>query len=266
MSRKRRCAQHSKARSVLDLAGRIMHDLRIGTSGWSYKHWRNTFYEGVPVSRWLECYAEVFDCVELNASFYRLPKRSTFVDWADRTPGQFKFAVKGSRFITHLKRLTDPHEHVERFFEAATGLGEKLGPVLWQLPPSFSRNDVVLEQFLGVLPGSVQHTIEFRHSTWLVERVFDLLRQHNVALCIPDHPRMPKSLSLTTSWTYARFHYGPTSDGNYPDDALRDWADWIRDRLAADQTVWAFFNNDWNTFAPANALTLRNELSVAAVR
>jgi uncharacterized protein YecE (DUF72 family) len=238
-------------------------DFRIGTSGWSYKHWRDTFYEGVPISRWLERYAEVFDCVELNGSFYRLPKRSTFESWAKRTPPQFKFAVKGSRFITHLKRLREPHEHVDRFFDAATGLGPKLGPVLWQLPPAFSRDDDVLRQFLTALPLSAQHTIEFRHSTWLVELVFDLLRRHDVALCIPDHPRMPKSLTLTASWTYLRFHYGATSTGNYPDDALRNWADWLRDRHAAGVSAWAFFNNDWNTYAPANALTLRNELSVA---
>jgi uncharacterized protein YecE (DUF72 family) len=238
-----------------------VNDVGIGTSGWSYKHWRGTFYDQrVPVSRWLECYAEVFDCVELNGSFYRLPRRATFVDWAARTPADFRFAVKGSRYVTHLKRLRDPQEHVERFFEAATGLGEKLGPVLWQLPPSFSRDDQLLDQFLDTLPGFSQNTVELRHESWLVEPVFQILRRHGTALCIPDHPRMPTSLTLTASWTYLRFHHGPTADGDYPHAALQKWASWIRDRQDAGQSVWAFFNNDWHTYAPRNAVTLRNEL------
>jgi uncharacterized protein YecE (DUF72 family) len=240
-----------------------MVDVRIGTSGWSYKHWRGTFYEGAPPSRWLERYVEVFDCVELNGSFYQLPERSTFEQWAERTPAGFQLAVKGSRFITHVKRLRDPHEHVKRFFEAASGLGSKLGPVLWQLPPSFVRDDNVLGEFLATLPSTALHTIEFRHSTWLVEPVFDLLKNHNVALCIPDHPRMPKSLTLTASWTYLRFHYGPVADGKYGHNSLRDWARWIRGQIDSGYSVWAFFNNDWNTYAPANALMLRDELSGA---
>jgi uncharacterized protein YecE (DUF72 family) len=133
--------------------------------------------------------------------------------------------------------------------------------VLWQLPPGFARDDDVLGAFLEALPTTVQHTVEFRHSSWLMEPVFDLLRKHDVALCIPDHPRMPRSLTLTTSWTYLRFHYGPTPDGNYTHGALREWAAWIRGQIDSGHTVWAFFNNDWNTYAPANAVALKNELS-----
>jgi len=235
--------------------------MRIGTSGWSYRHWRGTFYpQGLPVARWLEHYAQVFDCVEVNGSFYRLPKRSTFIDWAARTPSEFRFAVKGSRFITHYKRLREPREHVERFFDAATGLGEKLGPVLWQLPPDFARDDHVLDEFLEHLPRFSLNTFEFRHESWLVEPIFEMLRRHGVSLCIPDHPKMPIAPALTAPWMYIRFHYGRSSDGDYPEEALRRWAGWIEALPETDQPSWAFFNNDWQTYAPSNAVTLRNQL------
>jgi uncharacterized protein YecE (DUF72 family) len=236
----------------------------IGTSGWMYKHWRGPFYPpGLNMRVWLERYSETFDCVEVNASFYRLPSRETFVSWAQRTPPDFRFAVKGSRFITHLKRLTDPGEHVPLFFERASGLGDKLGPVLWQLPPNFSRNDERLSAFLETLPSSVCHAMEFRHPTWLHPDVYNLLRQHKVALVIPDHPKLPKELVLTTNWTFVRFHHAPTQDGNYPGEIIEQWASWCRQQLAEGVDVWAFFNNDWHAFALANAQMLREAIDGA---
>ena len=143
-----------------------MAQARIGTSGWMYQHWRGLFYEpGLRTGAWLERYAEHFDTVEINSSFYRLPPRKTFVSWAERTPAGFRFAVKGSRFLTHLKRLTEPEEHVELFFERVAGLGRKTGPILWQLPPNFHRNDERLAAFLEVLPQKHRHAIEFRHES-----------------------------------------------------------------------------------------------------
>lgn len=235
-----------------------MAQVRIGTSGWMYRHWRGVFYEpGLRTGAWLERYAEEFESVEINNSFYRLPPRQTFESWAERTPRGFDFAVKGSRFITHLKRLNEPEDHVARFFEQVAGLGEKTGPILWQLPPNFHRNDERLSAFLDALPRKYRHAIEFRHGSWLEEPVFGLLEQHGAALCIPDRPGLPCEARLTTDWTYIRFHQGATQDGDYTRAALRSWATRIRAWLRDGIDVWAYFNNDWHGFALDNARTLR---------
>jgi uncharacterized protein YecE (DUF72 family) len=223
-----------------------------------YQHWRHRLYPpGVAPTRWLALYAEQFDCVEVNASFYRLPSRATFASWSARTPAEFRFAVKGSRFITHMKRLRDPAPHVERFFHAVNGLGDKLGPVLWQLPPDFKRDDVRLATFLDLLPRSASHAFEFRHVSWLQPTVYEMLRGHGVALCIPDHPRLPQARCLTAAWSYLRFHYGPSANGNYPTSTLESWAAWIDDHLAEGRSLWSFFNNDWQGLAVENARELR---------
>jgi uncharacterized protein YecE (DUF72 family) len=238
-----------------------LSELRIGTSGWIYKHWRGTFYpKDLPQKEWLAFYAERFDTVEINFSFYRLPKKETFEAWRDQAAPDFRYAVKGSRFITHMKKLGDPETHVRLFTERLEGLGDRTGPVLWQLPPQYKRNEVRLEAFLAALPAAYRHAIEFRHASWLVESVYARLTRHGVALCIPDHPEIPKALKLTTDWTYLRFHAG-AREGDYTDAELDTWAGHIRDFRAQGAAVWAYFNNDWRGFAIKNAEALRARLA-----
>lgn len=234
--------------------------LRIGTSGWIYKHWRGVFYpERLPQRAWLEFYAQHFDTVEVNFSFYRLPSRETFEAWQRRAPEGFCYAVKGSRFITHLKRLQEPEQHVALFFERLQGLGERAGPVLWQLPPDFRRDNERLERFLAALPSGHQHALEFRHESWLSEPIFERLAGRGAALVIPESPHLPRALRLTTNWTYLRFHEG-AHGGSYTAQQLDTWADWIRSVQAGGATVWAYFNNDVSGYAVKNARALRTRL------
>jgi uncharacterized protein YecE (DUF72 family) len=202
--------------------------------------------------------------------FYRLPERTTFADWRRCSPPGFSYAVKGSRFITHLKQLHEPEEHLARCFERVAGLGDAVGPVLWQLPPRLRRGDVRLRVFPAVLPAGFQNAIEFRHESWLAESVFERLAAHGVALCIPDHPHLPQALRLTTDWTYLRFHYPGRArtvrngsgggDGQYPPGELVRWAERIRRFQAEGAAVWAYFNNDWGGYAIGNARALRELL------
>src|SRR5918992_5961654 len=162
---------------------------RIGCSGWQYKHWKGDFYPSdLPQRGWLEYYARHFDTVEVNNSFYRLPPEGVFDSWRARTPAAFLFAVKASRFLTHMKKLNDPEEPVERLFSRATELRRKLGPVLYQLPKQMPRNLDRLAAFLEILPTRVKHAIEFREPSWYDDEVMRLLRRHNVALCLHDMP------------------------------------------------------------------------------
>jgi uncharacterized protein YecE (DUF72 family) len=234
--------------------------VRIGCSGWNYADWRERVYpKGLAQRRWLEHYATLFDTVEINNTFYRLPARSAVANWVESTPPGFVFSVKASRFLTHVKRLTDMGEGVRRFYERIEPMAAspKLGPVLWQLPENFHRNDERLAGALARLPAG-RHCFEFRHASWFVPEVYDLLRKHGVALVIGDHPERPfQAHELTTDWTFVRFHYGSRGrDGNYSKRELETWgtriAEWRR-RVE----VFAYFNNDWNGYAVANGLLLR---------
>ncbi|MDE3073969.1 MAG: DUF72 domain-containing protein [Chloroflexota bacterium] len=237
-----------------------MSSLRIGTSGWVYKHWRDIFYPPKePERSWLEFYAQHFDTVEINFSFYRLPAEKTFAGWRQRTPAGFRFAVKGSRYITHVKRLDVERESIDRLAERVDALEDRAGPVLWQLPPEFRRDDGRLKAFLDLLPPRYRHTLELRHHSWLVEPVFDLLQRHGVALCIPDRSDLPKELRLTANWTYVRFHSG-AEGGDYTSRQLDQWAAYIGDFLAKGADVWAYFNNDWGGYAIRNASSLKERL------
>jgi uncharacterized protein YecE (DUF72 family) len=237
--------------------------VRIGCSGWNYTHWRDVVYpRGLPARRWLAHYATRFDTVEINTTFYRLPSVATVGGWVDHTPPGFVFAVKASRFLTHMKRLTDLHEGVGRFYERIEPLvgTPKLGPVLWQLPPNFHRNDERLEAALEVLPSG-RHAFEFRHPSWFAEEVYALLRAHGAALVIADRPEVRRfqAHELTADFTYVRFHHGG-GDGRYSHRRLGAWArrieDWRRDR-----DVYAYFNNDWAGYAVENGLWLEHRLS-----
>ncbi len=239
-------------------AGERPHELRIGCSGWNYAHWRNgVFYPPRLAAReWLGFYAEQFDTVELNTSFYRLPRRASAERWAEETPDGFVFAVKVSRYITHVKRLLDVAEHLPLLYERIEPLRPKLGPLLWQLPPTFKADLGRLATALEQLPRGERHAFEFRHPSWFTEETYTLLREHEAALVIVD----PERLELTAPFTYVRFHHGRRGrNGNYSRHELDEWAERLR-RLNQDADVYAYFNNDWEGYAVENARTLASLL------
>jgi uncharacterized protein YecE (DUF72 family) len=234
--------------------------VRIGCSGWNYAHWRERVYpKGCPPARWLGFYAGLFDTVEINNTFYRLPKRDAVARWVEQTPDDFCFAVKMSRYITHIKRLTDLEGGLARFYERIEPLARspKLGPVLWQLPPTFKRNDERLAAALDALPPG-RHCFEFREPSWYADDVYSLLRDRDVALVIPDSPKYPfRTLELTTNWTFVRLHHGSRGRrGNYSGSELEEWAQRI-DAWRREVDVYVYFNNDWEGFAVTNGLMLR---------
>jgi uncharacterized protein YecE (DUF72 family) len=231
----------------------------IGTSGWHYEHWRGLFYpEKLAKARWLEFYAGHFTTVELNNTFYRLPSENAFDTWRDATPADFTFAVKVSRFITHIKRLKDVGEPVERFIARAGILGNKLGPLLYQLPPNMHRNDGRLASFLSALPPAKRHVIEFRHESWLDEKVFDILRRYNVGFCVFDMPDVTCPIVATADFAYIRFH-GSTGlyFSCYSDEELMSWAKRLKNLAQNLKAVYIYFNNDAEAYAVSNAGTLR---------
>ncbi len=239
---------------------------RIGTSGWHYDHWKGIFYpDDLPKSRWLEFYARHFHTVELNNSFYRLPSEKAFSAWRDSAPDGFTFAVKASRYITHVKRLKDSPEPVNKFLARAENLKDKLGPVLYQLPPNFHRNDERLETFLSSLPAGVRHVIEFRHRSWLEEEVFDMLRRHGAGICVFDLPDLTCPPVATADFAYVRFH-GSSGlySSDYTDEELGSWADKISSLAADLKDVFIYFNNDVGGFALKNARTLESLLGKKA--
>jgi uncharacterized protein YecE (DUF72 family) len=239
--------------------------VRIGCSGWNYAHWRERVYpKGLPTREWLRRYAELFDTVEVNTTFYRLPRRDSVAAWVRESPPSFLFAVKASRYLTHMKRLLDMEQGQARFYERIDPLvvSPKLGPILWQLPESFRRDEERLASALAKLrPG--RHCFEFRHASWFTDDVYALLREHGVALVIGDHPKRPfQAHELTVDWTFIRFHYGSRGrGGNYSERELEEWAERIeRWREGAD--VYAYFNNDWMGYAVKNGLRLKELLDV----
>ena len=234
----------------------------IGTSGWHYEHWQHLFYpDKLAKAKWLEFYARHFTTVELNNSFYRLPSEQAFAAWRDSSPANFTFAVKVSRFITHIKRLKNSEEPVDTFLTRAKILGEKLGPLLYQLPPNMHRSDDKLESFLSILPQGLKHVFEFRHESWLDDKVFEILRRYNVGLCVFDMPGLTCPLVATTDFAYIRFH-GSTGlySSCYSDDELAEWARRLASLPSKVKTVYAYFNNDAEAFAVRNAMTLRDYL------
>ncbi len=235
----------------------------IGTSGWHYEDWRGLFYpEELDRARWLKFYAGHFNSVELNNSFYRLPSEKAFSNWRESTPEDFIFAVKVSRFITHIKRLRDVAASLENFLVRANLLQHKLGPLLYQLPPNMKRNDEVLEAFLSILPRQYQHVFEFRHESWLVDGIFNLLRQHNAGLCVFDMPEFTSPLIATADFTYIRFHGSlGLYSSCYSDEELSEWAKKISNLGQGLEAVYIYFNNDIEAYAVRNARTLRRFLS-----
>ncbi len=240
-----------------------LRPVHVGCSGWNYDSWRGVLYpRGLSAAHWLERYAELFDTVEVNTTFYRLIRRDAVARWVEQTPDDFLFSVKASRYLTHVKRLAGIEQGIARFYECIEPLieAEQLGPVLWQLPENFHRDDTRLDRALALLPAG-RHAFEFRHPSWFTPEVYELLRAHDAALVIGDHPDRPfQSYELTASWTYIRFHHGRRGRrGNYSERELAAWARRLQGwREQAE--VLAYFNNDWEAFAPKNAATLREQL------
>lgn len=244
-------------------AGRI----RVGCSGWDYSHWRGRFYPAdLPRGRWLEAYATAFDTVELNNSFYRLPSVEQFASWRARTSADFLFAVKASRYLTHVKRLRDPAEPMQRLLEAASGLGPKLGPLLYQLPPRWVPDAGRLEMWLEVLPDRwgrrrLRHAVEFRDPRGYAADVLARLDASGVALCVHDMPGSIAPRRAGAGFVYVRFHghTGPYA-GAYPAAVLADWAGWLREQAGDGRDAYVYFNNDVEAHAPRDADTLRSHL------
>ena len=240
--------------------GRGLHPIHIGCSGWNYASWKADFYEGLPARTWLAQYARHFDTVEVNSTFYRLPSRDAVANWERTVPTGFLFALKASRYLTHVKRLDEIGPGLARFYERITPLRRsgKLGPILWQLPPNFQRDEGRLESALRQLPRTERHCFEFRHPSWFVDEVYALLQEHGAALVIGDRPEVRpfQAHVFTAPWTLVRFHYGSRGRrGNYSESELEEWARRLEEWLA-DVEVFAYFNNDWEVFAVRNAIRL----------
>ena len=239
------------------MEGTTVSNIHVGCSGWVYRHWRGLLYpEGLPQKRWFERYAEEFDTVEINASFYRLPLASTFEGWRDKAPPGFRYAVKVNRFITHMKKLLDCRDEVDRFIALARPLGEKLGPLLYQLPPSLHKNLERLDAFLSWLPDDVAQVVEFR---WYEEDVLALLDRHGVGFVAHDLKGLVSPRWASGRTAYVRFHgAGGKYWGRYSDEALLQWTDWIREQLNQGRSVWCYFNNDIHGHAIEDARTLKS--------
>lgn len=234
----------------------------IGTSGWHYDDWRGRFYpEKLPKAKWLEFYARHFPTLELNNTFYHLPTEKALTNWYDSSPPDFTFAVKVSRFITHIKRLKDCGAEVDNFMSRVVTLKEKLGPLLYQLPPGLHRDDDRLKSFLAILPRGLNHAIEFRHESWFAENVYDILRRHKVGFCVFDMPKLTSPITTTTDFAYVRFHGSESLYSScYTDEEMADWAKKIAKLAKKLESVYIFFNNDIAGYALENAVTIRDYL------
>jgi len=239
--------------------------IRIGCSGWQYRHWRGLFYpEALPQARWFAHYALHFDTVEINNTFYRLPEAATFARWRDQASRRFIYAVKANRFLTHMKKLRDPHQPLARFFANAEHLGAHFGPVLYQLPPRWpvdlERFEIFVQALRARWPHS-RHAVEFRDPSWYDDRVFSLLERYRVALCLHDMPGSESGRRLVGPFIYVRFHFGEHKYGGaYDEDRLDDWSEWLTARAASGLDVYAYFNNDIGGHAPRDAIRLRQRV------
>jgi uncharacterized protein YecE (DUF72 family) len=242
--------------------------VRIGCSGWNYAHWRHgVFYpERLPARLWLDYYARHFDTVEVNSTFYRLPRRDAVANWVVQSPPRFEFAIKSSRYLTHIKRLTELEPGLQMFYDRLEPMlgSTKMGPILWQLPPSFKRDDERLRHALAQFPHRQRHCVEFRHASWFVEETYEALREHDVALVIGDRPEVNdyRTMEITTDFTFVRFHGGTRGrNGNYSEAELVEWSERVAG-WSHEVAVYAYFNNDWEGFAPRNGLRMKELLGL----
>jgi uncharacterized protein YecE (DUF72 family) len=233
--------------------------IHIGCSGWHYKHWKGPFYpEKLPASKMLDYYAQHFDTVELNTTFYRLPPENGVDQWRESTPPGFTFAAKGSRFITHMKKFSDPALAIERYFERVDRLGSKLGPIVFQTPPWWEANLERLDAFCDALPRRHRYAFELRNPTWHTADCYRILKRHNAAFCVFEIAGFHSPIELTADWTYVRLHGpGGAYQGSYPDETLRTWAERLRSWSADLRAAYVYFDNDQAGYAVGNALELK---------
>lgn len=231
----------------------------IGTSGWSYNHWKENFYpNGLKTSNWLNYYGQVFSTVEVNTTFYHTPLVSTTKNWYTQVPSDFLFSIKASRYITHLKRLNDCEKSLEFFYKSLTNLKSKIGPILFQLPPSFKANKSRLIEFITLLDKQHKYTFEFRHETWFTDEIYELLAKNNIALCITDLNGIQSPKVLTADFTYMRLH-GPHKAyvGSYGPAKLKAWKKEIK-KWATQTSVYCYFDNDEKGYAIQDAKFLQD--------
>ncbi len=236
--------------------------IRIGTSGWNYPHWQGPFYpEKFPRTKWLDFYVTQFSTVEANTTFYHLPRPATVENWRDRTPKNFLWTVKASRYITHIKKLRDPHDSLERFYDVVERFEEKLGPILFQIPPMLKYHEAVFDAFCRELHPGHRYALEVRHPDWVRDEVLQSLREHGIAFCIAETAgRFPYAEALTADFVYIRLHGSQTLYGSdYTEEELQGWAakirKWKRD-------AYVYFDNDANAYAAKNAMRLKEILKV----
>jgi uncharacterized protein YecE (DUF72 family) len=236
-----------------------MPDVRIGCSGFNYPHWRGVFYpQDLPQRKWFQYYCTVFSSVELNVTFYRLPTSATFDKWHQETPPDFSFSLKGSRFITHVKKLLEPASSLELFFKNALRLKEKLKVVLWQFPPAFKINTPRLVRFLKLLRDCpVRNTLEFRHESWITTNIISICKEHNICLCMADWPGFIDDLPVISDFIYMRRHgKNGKYDSCYSKASLKKDSKRIKEYLGKGKEVFLYFNNDAFGYAPKNAREL----------
>ena len=233
--------------------------IHIGCSGWNYRHWRGAFYpDGLRIKDWFAFYAEQFDTVEINNSFYRLPKAETFDAWRDQAPPGFRYAVKANRFITQAKKLKNCEEPVARMMAPTRHLQQTLGPILYQLPPMLGINLERLEAFLKLLPRDLTHVFEFREKSWYDEATLALLNRFGAGFVVHDFPGKASPRWVPGNVAYVRFHGGVGKYyGRYRDEVLLDWSDWLNSQVQSGKSIWAYFNNDGEAAAVHDALTLK---------
>lgn len=244
------------------MSGTFRSVIRVGCSGWHYKHWRGRFYPAaLPVSRWLAYYMTHFDTVELNNTFYRLPQAPVFAAWRAQARRGFLYSLKASRYLTHMRKLIAPEQPLELFFERAAQLRSSLGPVLYQLPPHFDVNLPRLREFLTALPARRRHVIEMRDTRWYRQDVFDLLNEHRVSLCLHDMAGSATPRRQVGPFVYLRLHGPLRYRGSYSDHELAQWADWLRSIATAGTKGYVYFNNDIDAAAPHDAHRLQQMLT-----
>ncbi|MCF7917181.1 MAG: DUF72 domain-containing protein [Candidatus Omnitrophica bacterium] len=233
--------------------------IHIGTSGWHYKHWANNFYpKNLKSDQFFAYYLKKFNTVEINNSFYQLPQKNTLQEWERKAPNDFIFSVKASRYITHLKKLKDPQESTKKFFKAIKPLGEKIGPILFQLPPAWKLNAERLENFLKILPKNYKYTFEFRNSKWFDQEIYQLLKKHNAAFCIYDLAGNLSPEKVTADFIYVRLHGpGKAYQGDYGKRKLKNWAKHFSRWRKNKKEIFCYFDNDQAGFAAKNALELK---------
>lgn len=242
--------------------------LFVGTSGWQYRHWKRVFYpEKLPQRLWLPYYCERFQTVEVNNTFYNLPAGSVFEQWERTAPADFIFALKMSRFLTHLKRLHDPAEPVKRFMERAAALRDKRGPILLQLPPTYGAIPERLDETLTLFPPDVPVAVEFRNQSWFTNQTKELLERHGAALCLADSPRRTQPAWKTADWGFVRFHEGSGRHApGYEREVLQRWVAMLGETFRATDDVYAYFNNDAAGYAIRDAITFAELAEAAGLR